>query len=411
MTDQTILASPSPGGNRAMAIVVERYPRPSETFIRDEIDALAQAGWQPWVLPCVPSFADQSGYGPRVRVMEGPSAARRWRVLARELVRRPGRLFKVLGEVATFVRPTVRGGWLVLKAVWLALGYLDALNDIGTRHVHAHFLNLPSLVAVALAHFHGLSVSGAGHGRDVFVPAVRIGALTRTMETVMTCSRAAHEELLRRGVRRRHLHLVPHGVDLQKFAWQDSRAFPSERELSLITVARSVEKKGLEICLEAVALLRHRGWTIRYRMISDGPLTVWLLARAQSLGIALDHRRTASSAEVVEWFADSDAFLLGCRVADDGDRDGIPNVILEAMACGLPVCTSVAGGVGEVVDEETAWPAEHCSGEELADALESIVADIDDWTGRRTAARARLESKFDGSECLQRRLAKFGEPD
>jgi glycosyltransferase involved in cell wall biosynthesis len=181
---------------------------------------------------------------------------------------------------------------------------------------------------------------------------------------------------------------VPHDVACDPVL--PERGIRAGPRIRLLSVCRLVPKKGIDVVLKALALLGS-GACYQYRVIGDGSELPRLRALARSLGLHdvqfLGARPPDDVAVELAW---ADLFVLGTRTAVDGDRDGIPNAILEAMAAGVPVVAGNAGGVGEIIrDRETGWLTPANDETALADAIRVAVSDPS--SRQRIASNAHAE--------------------
>ena len=166
----------------------------------------------------------------------------------------------------------------------------------------------------------------------------------------------------------------------------------------MLCVGRLVEKKGHRTLLHAAALLRDRGLDFRLRVVGDGPLWPVLQRVTHELGLgnSVSFRGPLTEAEVRSEYDNADVFALACHELENGDRDGIPNVVLEAMAHGLAVVSTTGSGVAEaVVDGESGLLSAQRDSGAFAAALTRVLRHrgLREQLGR--AARARAESRFD----------------
>jgi glycosyltransferase involved in cell wall biosynthesis len=228
------------------------------------------------------------------------------------------------------------------------------------EHLHAHFAHDPGLVALLTARLTGLPYSITAHARDLYqLPVPGLRARARGAAAVVTCC-AANADYLRAVLPSRlhpRVRLVHHGVELDRFV-------PAERAedggpvdgapVQIVSVGRLVEKKGFPDLLHACRAVKAATPApppFRLRVYGDGPLRAELCALRDRLGLSEEVRFLGECGvdEVLRAYQSADLFALTPCVTADGDRDGVPNVIVEAMACGLPVLTTDAGGIPEVV--------------------------------------------------------------
>jgi glycosyltransferase involved in cell wall biosynthesis len=254
---------------------------------------------------------------------------------------------------------------LCLRRPGLAAGYGDAsalecfdhavrvaahLRDSGATHVHAHVAHDPALVGMLVAKLTGLPFSFTGHARDLLqIPASSLAARAERATTLVTCCQA-NADYIRDALPSSTVpvEVIHHGVDLDRFAPTDRapRHVPA-----LVSIGRLVEKKGFADLLRALARVDE---PFSCRMYGDGPLQEDLVQLRDELGLSerVEFMGAGDSDEIVDALATADAFVLTPTTTEDGDRDGIPNVLVEAMACGLPVVSTTAGGIAELVADE-----------------------------------------------------------
>lgn len=392
--------------------LVRSWPRLSQTFVVEEILALERRGLALVVFALARS--GETTVQPRVAEVRAPvlllggprPPAAPVRAHLRGLLRSPGAYVRAL--LLCLRRPGLAAGYgeaSALRCLDLALQLVEELRnrfpDDARRpaHLHAHFAHDPALVGMLAARLAGLSFSFTGHARDlVQIPPAALAARAAEARAVVTCCRvnANYVEAAVPPAVRPPVLVVHHGVDLRRF--RPGPGHPGRQVPLLVSVGRLVEKKGFPDLLRALRVLRDSGRAFRCDVYGDGPD----LPRLTALRDALDlrdrvcFRGARDNDAVLAALRDADLFVLSPRTAADGDRDGIPNVLVEAMAVGLPVVSTRAGGVAELVtdgvDGLLADPGD-------ADLLARHVGDLLDDPGRRArlgrAARATVEASYD----------------
>lgn len=208
------------------------------------------------------------------------------------------------------------------------------------EHLHAHFAHDPALVALLVARLTGMTFSLTAHARDLYqIPQRSLRVRVASASHAITCcaNNFDHMRANLEPAQFAKVQAIHHGIDLTQFTPPENR--PDTRAPSLITVARLVEKKGIEDLLAACAKVVGEGVEFSLTIYGDGPLRAKLEARCDELGLqdVIRFAGQCTSSTVVEAMRAADLFVLTPFVTDDGDRDGVPNVIVEAMACGLPV--------------------------------------------------------------------------
>ncbi len=349
-------APPSP----PIAYLLKRYPRLSETFILHEMLALQERG----VPLAVYSMMDpgERTVHPDVTRLKAPVTylpTIGWgclRVLARahaRLLRKaPLRYLRALGRALSRhdplagLRHFLRGGWLGLE-----------LERQGIRHLHAHFAHGPAATAQFVSLLTGLPFSFTAHAKDIYTtPRERVAERIREARFVVTCTGHNHAYLagLVDGATARRIHRIYHGVDLRRFRLRDAADPDIARCPALIlAVGRQVEKKGLAYLVEACALLRARGVPFRCQHVGDGPLKEKLRDQIVAAGLegCVELLGTRTQEELVGIYRKATIVALPCVILDNGDRDGIPNVLVEAMSMGIPVVATRVSGIPELIED------------------------------------------------------------
>jgi len=428
----------------SVAYVLKGYPRISELFIASEIHRLEQAGLRLHLFvikrgeeefrhPVVNRIKAQPVYLPHT---ESVSNVPLWRwlrdhlpaflpSLARTAARRPiGVARAALAAFAQAVRAR-RTFWSAPRKVY-AKEFLQAaaiadlvLDAPDIHHLHAHFCHGATTVAWLAAMMTGRSFSFTAHAKDIYSPALNpAGLLERKLaaaQFAVTCTETNRAHLLRIAGST-PVFTVYHGLntefaDLMSRGLDGGRSTDDTGVLRIVAVGRHVAKKGFDVLVDACAELRARRVPFELTIVGEaGEHTDLIRNRIHACDL-LDHVRLEGAmpqAALFRQFQRSDVFCLPCRVGDDGDRDGIPNVLVEAMASGLPVVTTSISGILELVDHEISGlivPPDDPSC--TADALERIY--LDTVLARRLgeAGQAVVSSRFDGDRLIGELCALF----
>ncbi len=399
------------------AVIVKGYPRLSETFIAQEILALEQLGL-PIHIVSLRHPTDRRVHdlhrAIRAPVLYLPDYLKDgpWRVLkafAHQLSN--PRLGMLLRQWWRDYRrdPTANRGRRLGQALVLACELPPTV-----RHLHVHYLHTPASVARYAAVLLDLPFSASAHAKDVWtIPDWEKREKLQDAAWTVTCSRLNLDHL--RGLAPgADIALAYHGLDLTRFP-APRRAPGSDgsdpaRPVRILTVARVVEKKGLDVLLEALAMLPPElHW--RFEHIGGGELVERLKARAEALG--LGHNVTwlgsATRDEVIDALRRADLFCLPARVAHDGDRDGLPNVIMEAMSQELPVVATSAAAIPEIVADGVTGllvPPEEPAA--LAQALTELIRRPQLRQSLGTAGRRRIVESFGMDNGLAVLARRFG---
>jgi len=283
----------------------------------------------------------------------------------------------------------------------------------------AAFAHRPATVAWMASMITGLPFSLTGHAKDIYVPDLNpAGLLGRKLDAasfVVTCTETNRRHLLAMAPGA-EVHTVYHGLnaDFARLVEADASPAPPSRErgrLRVLGAGRHVPKKGFDVLIEACALLRDEGHDVELRIVGGrGEATEALRrlidARGMQEGACL--AGPCSQEELLAQLRAADVFCLPCRVLDNGDRDGIPNVLVEAMAAGVPVVTTPVSGIPElVVDGVNGRLVPPDSASAVANAVAALHRDRALARRLGAAAQATVGDRFDGDRQAETLAALF----
>ena len=402
-----------------VAFVLKGYPRLSETFIAQEIAALERRGLKILIVS-----------------LRHPTDARRHpvheEIKASVLYLPEYLLLEPLRVLRAWIRQRKTSSYKNTRNLWLrdlardptpnrmrrfgqALVLAEELPQ-DVRHLHAHFLHTPASVTRYAAQLKGLGWTGSAHAKDIWTtPEWEKREKLASCEWLVTCTAANHAHLTALAPPGR-VELVYHGLDLSRFSFLER---PEEKTnsgedpnnpVSILSVGRLVEKKGTDVLLEALARLPG---DLYWRLVhaGGGPLKGRLERRARALGIAgrIQWRGALTQGEVLAEYRAADLFALASRVARDGDRDGLPNVLAEAQSQGLACVATAVSAIPELVEDgKTGVLVAPESPQELARALEELIRDPARRRALGEAGRARVNARFGLEANLQRLSQRFG---
>ena len=386
-----------------LAIVVKGWPRLSETFIAQELVALERAGID---------FAIWSLRHPtdkKTHPLHDQLSADVF-YLPEYLHDAPGRVLR--GVLSAMARP---GFW---GAAWqfardLARDFnrnrvrrfgqacvLARELPTGTEALYAHFLHTPSSVARYCAMIRGLPWSFSAHAKDIWTSPdweLREKLSTQSVGAAFgaTCTAFGAEHLngLAAGT---PVDLVYHGLDLARFPPPpDRRARAPGDPFAMLSVGRLVEKKGFDNLIDALALLPPEiewHWT----HIGGGELADQMRARAHGAGVSdrITWRGACDQPEVIAAMRAADLFVLPSRVAANGDRDGLPNVLMEAASQKLAILSTPVSAIPEFIDDGVHGLLSEDAPEALAAHMVRVAADPTLGPALAEAAHARLHAEF-----------------
>jgi glycosyltransferase involved in cell wall biosynthesis len=374
--------------------VVKRYPRFSETFIVNEILAHEAAGLHVELFALLPScdthFQDALA---RVRAPvhylspENPKASDFWARLQEAAAVLPGFWENLSRSAGAETRD-------VFQAVSLAL----AVRRRGIDHLHAHFASSPTAVARLASRVAGIAYSFTAHAKDIYHDAVEPDDLRRKLAdaaAVVTVSDYNVEHLRQTyGADASRVRRIYNGMDLDELRYES----PQVRQPLIVGVGRLVQKKGFADLIDACGLLAGRGASFRCVIVGQGEAEARLRQRVADLGLgrAVELCGPMPQSQVFRLLRSAAALAAPCVVGADGNRDGLPTVLLEAMALGTPCVATNVTGIPEVVQNDvTGLLVPQHDPAALAGALGRLLNDASLRVRLAGQARRLVEREFD----------------
>jgi len=399
-----------------LAVIVKGWPRLSETFIAQEIVALEEAGHalDIWSL----RFPTDKKTHPLHDRLQAPI-----RYLPEYLHQEPGRVLRAV------LRNLGRRGFYTSLRLWLKdLGRDMTRNRVrrfgqacvlaaelpqDTGALYAHFMHTPASVTRYCAIMRGMRWGVSAHAKDIWTSPEwekreKLQERTFGATFLATCTGFGAQHLKDLADTPDRVELIYHGLDLERFPAPPKSPAPSE-PVRFLSVGRLVEKKGFDNLIEALALLpADLDW--HWDHIGGGGSGDTLRARAEALGIA--HRITWHGAcdqpEVIDAMRRSHVFVLPSRIASDGDRDGLPNVLMEAASQKLCILSTPVSAIPEFIDNGTHGVLSDDAPNALAEAMRDLATNPAKRAAMADAAYGRLTADFlmaPGIEILDKRLA------
>jgi colanic acid/amylovoran biosynthesis glycosyltransferase len=388
--------------NLKVAYILHRFPHLSETFIMREMNWLLRHNVDVKIFSLLPPkhktvhegakrLLTYSHYSPLFSVSIV-------RALLFFLFTRPINLFKALFRLVqqTFREPKLMAVMLALfpKIVYFA----RQLQALGIDHIHAHFVWMEGLAAGVVKDLLEITFTINPHAFGLFSRNQRdVRAELENASKIITISNynRRHIANLSPVIEERDIEIVYCGIEMDTMRPPTQR--PQNNAARIVSIGRMIEKKGFEYLVEACAILAGRGVDFVCRIVGQGPLKELLQSRIEEYGLQEQVILVGilEQSDVVKLYQDSDLFSLACVVAEDGDRDGIPVVLMEAMACGLPVVSTVTSGIPDlIVDEENGFLIPARDAKAFADALEKLISDANLRLELGMNARQTIQDKF-----------------
>jgi len=401
-----------------VAFVLKGYPRLSEAFIAQEIAALERRGLEILIVslrrptddrlhPVHREIRAAVHYLPEYLWRQPLRVLRAWWAVRKLPAYAEARAqwLRDLRRDPTPNRVRRFGQALVLAA--------ELPGDV--QRLHAHFLHTPASVTRYAATLRALPWSGSAHAKDIWTtPEWEKREKLAACDWLVTCTRTNRDHLASLAPEGR-VELVYHGIDLTRFAPHRTvrganDGSDARHPVTILSVARLVEKKGTDVLLDALSRVpAHLHWRLVH--VGGGPLKQKMQKRARALGIAerITWRGALAHEELLLEYRKADLFALACRIARDGDRDGLPNVLAEAQSQGVACVGTRVSGIPELIrDGVTGVLVEEQDPSTFGAALAALIADP---ARRRTlgdAGQARVCAVFALEANFERLAVKFG---
>ncbi len=427
--DYTTPFSPFSSSSPTLAYIAPDGAVLCEPQIHHELQAIETLGWNviPITLTTAPrsaqpeySFARQSwaldSAAPIARAVQGllacvklgPQATRSLVLLLRDMHR--------LG----WSRPKT---W-ALVARWLSAARLaQQLRAQHCTHVHAHGANEPAQVAMYAAALCGITFSCMAYGRELFRHSLLLKEIATRSSRLMTASQYNKQWLEQQGVSAEHIAVVrcsPRPAEVAPSGGERTNTLPfATRRLRtgpyrIGVLSSLVERKGIDDVLQALALLIRQGCApVKLLIAGQGPERLRLQVQADRLGIhaCVEFVGEVAPRAVSSWLRNLDLFVAASKPDRHGDVDGIPLVLVEAMAAGVPVVATRVTGIPELVlDNQTGFLAEPGQPPSLAEKIDRAMSDPDRLRAMAQAGRAHVRWEFGPEKNLRRLVSHFGAP-
>lgn len=391
--------------SRRFGVLVKTFPKLSETFVLSELLGLERLGLEFRVFSLRSPTDGQThaaNAALRAPVSYLPTGLeRQLKILFDHVLllrRSPRRYLSAIGFAARCAGIGAAGDFW--QAGWLAARVLE----LGITHLHVHFVNRPAAVAELATRLSGISYSLSAHAKDIYL--TERSVLQRRLagaRFAVTCSEYNRRHLAALNSTNTPLLRLYHGVDLHLF--RPRSKLPRNSPPLLLSVGRLREKKGFRTLIEACAVLSRSGVPYRCQIVGYGPEQANLQALIGQLGLQSSVCLIGPMVhqQLIDLYRQATLFVLPCQIAADGDRDGIPNVLLEAMAMQLPVIATPISGIPELIDDHTNGlliaPRQPV---ELATAIQTVLTQPALAARWGQAGRQAVQARFDNRINLRR---------
>jgi len=321
-----------------------------------------------------------------------------------------GRFWGALWNALTGRRESLRNRAVGLWHLMVACHWAHAIRDRDVDHIHSQWIHSAGTVAMYGAWLLGRPFSFTGHAADLFRERCALSDKIARAEFIICISEFHRQFYLEQGARPEQLQIAYCGIDTSHFA-PNRRQRPEGEPFHILSSGRLVEKKGFHFLIEACAILKARDFPFRCTIAGSGPQEAELRHLIAKAGLG-DHVTLTGEAlkqeDIPGFMAQGDAYALACVWASDNDVDGLPQMLMEAMACGLPAVSTQLVGIPDLVkDGKTGLLVPPENAEALAEALMRLEKDPDLATELALSGRKHVTEVFDIEVCLDPLLDRF----
>lgn len=364
------MAKNPPYNKATIAYVLGEFPSRTETFIAHEIVAMSA-----YFNIIILAMSGEGTTPPGIPVIRLPQLRCRkvWIGHLALLVCHPRRYLRSVTQCVG-----KRGRIRCLKAFYKSVYFEKHIGKYKIDHLHAHFATAPTDVAIALSRLTGLPYSFSAHAHDIYVKNPSLADKMTEAAFVVTCThynKTRLDQLVPPEIRTK-IFTVYHGLPLSK--WPFEVCPQNQHDLpAIISVGRLVKKKGFQYLGEALGILKEKGYRFHWYIVGEGPERKALsnLAKDYQLVDSVHLLGWRSQAQIRQLFARNSLLVQPSVVAPNGDRDGIPNVILEAMASGVPVVATLMPSIMEVLSPDKGLLVPQKDPHTLAEAILKLSSD------------------------------------
>lgn len=399
----------------SVAYLAPEIPALSATFVYEEILGLERIGVRvvPFSVHRPSSLAlGQDDLASRVSVLYNNDAIGNF---VQNILLLPSfgqKALTALGALGSDLRENGLGkvaSWKLIYQFLTGVRLAKYLRETGCQHLHIHFAHVPTQIGMYASMLSGIPFTVTAHANDIFERGMLLKRKAERAKRFLTISDYNVRYLVSQGIPAEQLAVIRCGVSLAADAVPRRSASESET-LRIGSLGRLVEKKGFDVLIEAVAILKERGLKVELRIAGDGPLKAELAQRVAKFGVAniTVFEGSLPHSQVAAWMMGLDVFALACKQDQAGDMDGIPVVLMEAMSQSLPVVSTRISGIPELIlHNQTGLLANPNDANDLANQIGSIVESPSMATARASRAFDYVKGEFSQSVNLDRLLGYF----
>ena len=381
--------------------IIGTYPRLTLTFIDREISSLEQMGATIKIVsirrPSGALSQNQINLIERIQYLLPVNIISLFVGHLQYAVGHPRKYFGTLFYLISRPHPSIHSRIKTFMHFGEGVYAVHQLSAEQFDHIHAHFMDRVATIALVVSRFLDRPYSLTAHASDIYVDPLLLVEKLVEAKFVATCTEynKSYLEQFGEGLFNHKLFCIYHNIAVDEYNAQETR---KSETCMMLSVGQLKEKKGFDYLLLACRILADRGYSFDCQIVGEGPQREYLESRIRELSLedlvqlcgALPHR------QVIEKYQQASLFVLPAILASDGDRDGIPNVIPEAMTMDLPVVSTAHSAIPEVVEDKVNGllvpPADEYA---LAEALEKLITNPDYAQELSSRGRKIVMDKFD----------------
>lgn len=396
-----------------IAYLTNCFGTQSHTFIRREVDALRHIGTDiqlygirqdPQIAPDATSFSSETQY------LYPLKASKILQCNLSYLARSPNKYIRGFFSAFFGKEFTLKRRLKMLYHYMAATCIAKKMQQANITHIHAHFMNVSASIAMYAAHHNGIPYSITVHSAGTFKTPHILGTHQK-LENAQFLAMISHYNIEYFDAItpcRAKSHVIRCGMDLNAFKYRKAELYQTHTPIRLLAVGRFVEKKGFTYLIEAASLLHQQGLDFTLTLIGNGPLEKDLHNKAQTLGIGTKVLFTGqqNTEYVHHAMSQTDIVLIPSVTSLSGEKEGLPVVIMEAMATGVPVIASNHSGISEIVQHGvTGLLTPEKDSKAIAQAIQELNAEPNQ--ALIASAHTLIEETFNISIVAKKRLELF----
>ena len=379
-----------------IAFLYSSFPKWSETFLRQDLALLLEQGLPIHAISLFSGDCEPQADWPKAEILHKTNI--------------PSVTAQTASPKRISFLPKQFHAWIsLLKHRKLLDALCIRLKQLDIKHIHAEFADLPALLAAQAAKRLNISYSVGIHAFDVHCAKYPAATIFGNARFITACNQAAADALIAANPSlKSKIAIIHHGIDLQKWTFNDCQ--PPKPICKIAFIGRLVPKKGLDILIQALSYLKRGGMDFSLEVVGSGLLEEELkaLASQQQVGEYIHWHGVQPPENVRFILRQSSCLCAPSVVAPNGDRDGIPNTVLEAMAVGLPVISTPVGGIAEALANDKGWMIDFLSPLQLANTLTTFAnTSVEERQRRIQNARKLIENDFDARKLARNRAKLF----